>query len=386
MTDFPDQQPRQPQPARNRYDRLEWAGAFGDLGTLLPFLAAYIGVVKIDPTGVLLAFGIAMLACGLHYRTPVPVQPMKAIGAVAAIQAAQGAVGAPAVQAAALVTACVWLLAGAGGWLARVLRLVPRAVVVGVVLGLGLGFMLQGARMMQGGWAAAALAAALALLLRRSRVVPAMFALLALGGALGAWEHPELLAQLAAAPVGWRWPAFTLGGIGWNDLVAGTVLLALPQIPLTLGNAIVAIREENNRLFPDRPLQEGEVAVSTGLMNLLAGCVGGVPMCHGAGGMAAHVAFGARTGGAVVILGGVLLILGLFFGGAVHWLFQLFSVPVLGVMLFITGAQLARGPRWPREPRERWIVAACAALSVWNVAAGFAAGLLVHALWRRRTA
>ena len=39
----------------NRYDRLEWAGAFGDLGTLLPFVVAYIAVVKMDPLGVLLA-------------------------------------------------------------------------------------------------------------------------------------------------------------------------------------------------------------------------------------------------------------------------------------------------------------------------------------------
>ena len=62
---------------RNRYDRMEWAGAFGDLGTLIPFVAASIGVVGMDPTGVLLAFGIAMVASGLWYRTPVPVQPRR---------------------------------------------------------------------------------------------------------------------------------------------------------------------------------------------------------------------------------------------------------------------------------------------------------------------
>src|ERR1019366_9759766 len=72
---------------RNRYDRMEWAGAFGDLGTLIPFVAAYVGVLKLDPFGVLLAFGASMVVCGLYYRTPFPVQPMKAIGAVAALQA-----------------------------------------------------------------------------------------------------------------------------------------------------------------------------------------------------------------------------------------------------------------------------------------------------------
>ena len=76
-------------PARNRFDRMEIAGAFGDLGTLIPFVVAYIGVLKMDPLGVLLAFGVSMIICGLFYRTPIPVQPMKAAGAIATTQAAQ---------------------------------------------------------------------------------------------------------------------------------------------------------------------------------------------------------------------------------------------------------------------------------------------------------
>jgi Molybdate transporter of MFS superfamily len=74
---------------RNRFDRMEIAGAFGDLGTLIPFVVAYIGVLKMDPFGVLLSFGMAMVVCGFIYRTPMPVQPMKAVGAIAATQAAQ---------------------------------------------------------------------------------------------------------------------------------------------------------------------------------------------------------------------------------------------------------------------------------------------------------
>ena len=61
---------------RNRFDRMEWAGAFGDLGTLIPFVVAYLGVLKMDPFGVLFAFGAAMLVCGVYYRTPMPVQPI----------------------------------------------------------------------------------------------------------------------------------------------------------------------------------------------------------------------------------------------------------------------------------------------------------------------
>ena len=79
----------------NRYDRLEWAGAFGDLGTLIPFVIAYVSVMKLDPFGVLFGFGVSMVLTGWVYRTPFPVQPMKAAGAVATTQAAQSALITP---------------------------------------------------------------------------------------------------------------------------------------------------------------------------------------------------------------------------------------------------------------------------------------------------
>lgn len=364
---------------------MEWAGAFGDLGTLIPFLAAYIGVLKMDPTGVLFAFGVAMLACGLHYRTPFPVQPMKAIGAVAVAQAAQTAVITPgSVVAAALVTGVVWLVLGLTGAARYLARLVPPTVVAGVVLGLGLGFMLEGVRMMQTAWALAAVAGAVTLLLMCTKTIPAMFVLLALGAAVGLYQNPSLGAALANANVQLTTPSFAWGSLSWNDLFIGIVFLALPQIPLTLGNAVIAIKEENNRLFPHAPVTEKKVAVSTGLMNVFSSTVGGVPMCHGAGGMAGHVAFGARTGGAVVILGTVLLALALFFSDSVHVLFQLFPPAVLGVILFFTGAQLALGAGTLGTTRnDRLVTLVTAGLCLWNVAIGLVLGLLLHQLARR---
>jgi MFS superfamily sulfate permease-like transporter len=137
-------------------------------------------------------------------------------------------------------------------------------------------------------------------------------------------------------------------------------------------------------LFPQRPVTEGRVAVSTGIVNIFSGTVGGVPMCHGAGGMAAHVAFGARTGGAVVILGSVLLALALFFSNSVDILFQLFPPAVLGVVLFLTGVQLALASSvLPSARGDRVVVLVCAALCTWNVAAGFVVGIALHHLNRR---
>jgi predicted benzoate:H+ symporter BenE len=354
---------------RNRFDRSEWAGAFGDLGTLIPFVVAYIALLGLDPFGILFSFGVAMIAVGLYYKTPFPVQPMKAIGAVATTQAAQTAtITAGAVYGASLVTGLIWLLLGMTGAAKRVAAIVTRPIAIGIVLGLGLSFMLDGARMMAKGWWLGGIALFVTLALLTNRKIPAMFLLLAGGAAVAVVREPDLLQALAGLQVELRLPDLTLGAISWNELVIGTVFLALPQVPLTLGNAVIAVTEENNRLFPDRPVSERKVAVSTGLMNLFSGSVGGVPMCHGAGGMAGHTAFGARTGGACVLLGALLLLLALFFSGSVQTIFRVIPQEVLGVVLFLAGAQLALGScDFARDKGERFTTLVTAGLSMWNI-------------------
>jgi len=371
--------------AGNRYDRAEWAGAFGDLGTLLPFVLAYIAVVKIDPLGILLGFGVAMIAVGLYYKTPVPVQPMKAIGAVAATQAAQTATITPqAVFAGGLATGLFWLVLGATGLAQKLSRLVPRPIAIGIVLGLGFGFMLEGLKMMSTGWLVGGLGLALTLLLLQNRYVPAMFVLLVFGGAAALIGNPALMEELAAVQVSFRLPSFALSGLTWTDVLVGVVFLALPQLPLTFGNAVVAIKEENNRLFPERQISEKKVSISTGLMNLFGATVGSVPMCHGAGGMAGHTRFGARTGGAVVILGVILCVIGLLFSDSVSTLLKIFPLPVLGVVLFLTGAQLALGScDFSKDKAERFATLVTAGCSVWNVGIGFVLGWALLAALRR---
>ncbi|MGH8228731.1 MAG: putative sulfate/molybdate transporter [Steroidobacteraceae bacterium] len=369
----------------NRFDRMEWAGAFGDLGTLIPFVVAYVAVVKVDPFGLLFSFGAAMLICGLYYKTPFPVQPMKAIGAVAATQAAQTATITQAtVYGASLATGLIWLALALTGTAKYLSSVVPRFVVVGIVLGLGIGFMLEGIGMMSGGWVIAAVGLTGTVLLLTNRVVPAMFLVLVYGVMCGVIRHPEHLHALLVARPALRLPRFALSGIRWHDVLIGTTLLALPQLPLTLGNAIIAIREENNRLFPDRAVTENAIAGSTGIMNIASAVLGGVPMCHGAGGMAGHVAFGARTGGAPIILGTILLCLALFFSGSIDLIFELFARPVLGVILFLTGAQLALGScDFSRNKEERFITLVTAAFALWNVGLAFVVGIALAMIEKR---
>ncbi len=370
---------------QNRFDLPEWAGAFGDLGTLIPFVAAYVSILKMDANGLLVAFGVALIVVGSLFRTPFPVQPMKAIGAAAVSQAALAAgLSAAIVVGAALTTGLLWIALAVSGLGRRAANWVPRSALLGVVMGLGFSFMLEGIRMMSTSpWVAGLLLAVTLVLLGRPRV-PAMLALLAIGVAMALIKEPDLTRQLGALKPEFRIPALAWGSLSMNDLWAGLILLSLPQLPLTFGNAYLAITEENNRLFPKRPVSERSVAISTGLMNLASSAIGGIPMCHGAGGMAGHVQFGARTGGSSIILGSILLCAGLFLSESIGTVFRMFPQSVLGVILFLAGLQLALGSRDAgAEKADRFVVLATAALAIWNVGVAVLFGILVHHAARR---
>jgi predicted benzoate:H+ symporter BenE len=364
--------------ARNRFNRYEWAGAFGDLGTLIPFIIGYVSVVGMDPCGVLFAFGFGMIVSGSYYGTPFPVQPMKAIGAVATAQAGNAVITAQAIGAAGLVTGALWLLLGATGFAKRLRAWISNAVASGLVLGLGFGLMLAAVRMMSGGWLLAGVALAATLLLLTRPNIPAMLLLLVFGAGVALFQDPTLARELRAIEPELRLPGIGLPGLSWDVLAIAVLMLALPQLPLTLGNAVIATTRENNRLFPDRPVSERKVMLSTGIMNLGSAVMGGVPMCHGAGGMAGHVRFGARTGGAMIILGSMLLLLAIFFSGSIQTLFRMFPTPILGVILFLAGAQLAWGPGASLKQMRgtgRLVMLGTAGVALWNVGMAFLVGL-----------
>jgi MFS superfamily sulfate permease-like transporter len=371
---------------RSWFAAREWSGAFGDLGTLVPFLLAYVAVAKVSPAGLLFTFGAAMIVVALVYRTPFPVQPMKAIGTVAATQVTAGAVlGPDAYALAALLTGVAWLAIAASGTLQRLSRLVSRPLAFGIVLGLGIALMLEAAKMMADNWwiAAPALFGTFVLLARRR--FPVMALLLVLGVCVGVLVAPGRLDGVLAAPLVLHAPEIALPSMSLTALSVVAVVLVLPQIPLTFGNAVIAIVEENNRLFPERAVTETRIAVSTGIMNLFAGLFGGVPMCHGAGGMAGHIRFGARTGGAPLILGALLVLAALFAADAVAAGLALLALPILGVILFFAGSQLALGvcDGWNRK-EERFVLIVTAALALWNIGVAFFAGLAFQWLLRRR--
>ena len=363
--------------AGNEYSLREAAGAFGDLGTLIPFIVGYITVAKIDPSGVLVAFGVFKIVAGLTYRTPVPIQPMKAIG-TAAISSA-GAITPAAIWASGLFTGVLWLVMGLSGAVSWIAKITSRPVIHGLVLGLGLGFLLEGIKLAQDELVLTVAAVAVTFVLLSYERVPAMLVLLGFGIVVSLVRDPALLTELGAMSFRFRVPEVALSEIGWQDLVTGVLILGLPQAALTLGNAIVATVEENNHLFPDRPITVRGLAIDHGVMNLIGASIGGVPMCHGAGGMAGHVRFGARTGGALVILGVLILVTGLFFADSIGTLFKLFPPALLGVILMFGGLELAAGVQaGSLSKTDRYVMAFTAGTALWNMGAAYVGGL---ALW-----
>jgi hypothetical protein len=251
-------------------------------------------------------------------------------------------------------------------------------VVNGLVLGLALALGLEAVRMAASDALVAVVAGAAGLMLLRA-AGPAMLALLGLGLGVAIVRAPALPGELLAAAWDWRLPDIGLGHLGWRDIVTGAAVLAIPQAALTFGNAVVAAAAENNTRFPARPVTVRAMAIDHGLMNLLGSALGGVPMCHGAGGMAGHVRFGARTGGALVMLGGLMLLAGLGFARSIALVLHAFPPGVLGVVLLLASLELARSVRLGGAVRaDRYVILATAALGTWNMGLGFVAGV---ALW-----
>jgi MFS superfamily sulfate permease-like transporter len=367
----------------NDYNKMEFAGAFGDLGTLIPFVVGYVTLNKLDPLGILVAFGIFKIFVGLYFRTPVPIQPMKAIGGMA--------IGHPEaithgmIWGSGIFTGIFWLLMGMTGAITWIEKITAKPIVRGIMLGLGLSFIVEGLGMMRTQPAIALGGVALTLLLLNNRRLPAMLALLGYGIILAFIQKPELVGEFSHLSIRFRWPELTFGQISWKELLSGFVILGLPQAPLTLGNAIIGTVAENNAYFPDRKVTAKTITIDHGVMNLISFCIGGIPMCHGAGGMAGHIRFGARTGGALVILGVMVLLTGLFLSDSVSLLFQVFSRSILGVILFFAGIELALVVQDVKLKKQNlFVLLVTAGAAMWNMGVAYLAGLILYYGLQRR--
>jgi len=382
-----------------RFDRVELAGAFGDLGTLLPIVVAMIFINKLSPSSVFLAFGLFYLVSGCYYRLPIPVQPLKAVGALAI---AYPAIITESVIGAAGIIFGVFLLAlSLSGMIDRLTKLFSQAVVRGIQLTLGLIFLKKGIELivnknifMSGlpgrlpeypvNLIIGIVVFILVLLLLDNKRFPAALAALAIGIIAGI-----ALGGLAGQPISLGPTDMHLVKPSLADYWTALIMLILPQIPLTIGNACVGTADTCASLFAGNSrlvrTKAGKFAFSMGMMNLPAGLFGAVPMCHGTGGLAAHYRFGARTGGAPIMIGILFVIIALAFGELGFSLLASIPQSVLGVLLLFAGLELCPLLRSLKTNEEYFIALLIAgiALAVPNMAWAFGIGIATDIFIRK---
>jgi SulP family sulfate permease len=382
-------------PNRLRFDRAELAGAVADLGVLVPIAVALIVKNGLTPTAVLLPAGLLYIVAGLVYRVPVPVQPLKAFGAIAI---AKG-LGSSEIAAGALLMGSVFVVLGVSGWLDRVAKVFPQPIIRGIQLSVGLLFCrlawtlttsppaefsdhVRPVWWLLGG---AIVVITIALLLRRHNI-------------------SLLLVALAAISIVFRYPGPLMLGpsslhvpeLSIQTFTTAALALVLPQLPLTFANACLATADVAHTYFglAAQRVRPGRLALSLGFANLLAGGISGMPVCHGAGGMTAHRSFGARSGGAPILMGTLLLILAFAIGASLTAVLAGFPLPILAGLLAVSGLLHCRLLKDLRHPYH-WALALAVGITgfVSDLAVALVAALLlwwagkaVIALRRQKTA
>ncbi|OAE29134.1 hypothetical protein AXG93_1390s1170 [Marchantia polymorpha subsp. ruderalis] len=419
----------------------ELSGSLGDLGTFIPILLALAYVNKVDLGTTLLFTGMYNVVTGVLFGVPMPVQPMKSIAAVA-IAEGPDRLTVPQIMAAGLSTGAVLAFLGLSGLMTVVDKIVPLPVVRGIQLSQGIAFGItavkyilynqdftanksSGDRMWIGlDGLLLALAACVVIILctgpgggrqcrsprqeevgetTRSRnsethedvessneapgesarkwVAPAGILLFLLGVVLAIIRDPATLGDLKLGP-----SPLKLVKISMNDWKVGFVRAAIPQLPLSVLNSVVAVCKLSNDLFPNKTVTVFSVSTSVGLMNLVGCWFGAMPVCHGAGGLAGQYKFGARNGLAPALLGGAKLVLSLLLGSSLLRLLASFPVGLLGALLLFSGAELAMACRDQNSNEDAFVMLVCTivSLSKASAAIGFATGMLVFLLLKLR--
>jgi SulP family sulfate permease len=383
-----------------KFNRMELAGSLGDLGTILPLAIGMILINGLNPTGLIMSVGLFYVFSGLYFKVTCPVEPMKVIGAYAV---ATG-ITATQIQSSCLLVFLFLIIIGGTGAINLAGRYIPKPVIRGVQLSTGVLLVSQGVHLMLGtsrfqelsqaaepylsvqtmGWLPIGLIIGivlglLTLFLLENRRLPAALVVLGTGLLIGiVLGTGEGLHQMQ---IGVYLPKlFPYGFPSSTDFSFALLVLVLPQMPMTLGNAVIANADLSIQYFPQdgRRVTHRALCISMALGNLLSFILGGMPMCHGAGGLASRYRFGARTAGSNLIIGAIFLLMALFLG--FHSMAVIYMLPMaaLGVLLIFAGAQLTL-PLLDMQTRKDLFVPILilGTTIASNLAAGFLTGIAV---------
>lgn len=350
----------------------ELAGSMGDFGTLFPLAVGLIAVCHMDAAALFVMIGLTNIVTGLIYRLPMPVEPKKAVSVAAIAQ------GWPAsmVAASGLGLGVVWLLLGATGLVRRLASVTPGYLIRGIQLALGVMLGWQAVKMMrpEPWWGLVALA--IIFLVRQNRHAPAALVIMGLGVAIMA-ARGDLARSVS---LGVSLPRFAVPA--WREVWQAMVLAGFAQIPLTITNAVLATASMIRDLFPEKPVSETRLVLNMSLMNIASSFFGGMPMCHGSGGLAGQYYFGARTGGTNILEGLIEIGLGMFLGQSLAQVLAVFPMALVGGMMLMVGVQFLQ----PILKLRGWplglaLFTAAASVAT-NMAVGFLLGLAATAAVR----
>jgi predicted benzoate:H+ symporter BenE len=346
-------------PTTDRSIVQEASGACGDLGTFIPHVIGAMTVAGLAPVGVLGGFGIFLISTGLFYGLPIPVQPMKAVSAVILT----GGLTPGEVAVAGMMIGVVLLILGLTGWIGKLARAIPQSVSAGLQLGLGLLIGALGLKLMwETPWIGFPALAALFVLGRIPRFPAAPVVLVSaaiLGWLSRSVAHPGEVGVAASLP--------HLVVPSWAEVWRSFEIAVLPQMSLTLTNAVIVTASLSRELFREKGkiASERNLAISSGLANVLLCPFGAMPMCHGAGGLQAQYRFGGRTGLTPIIFGAVLLVLAAAFSDRAAALFAIIPIGAVGALLILAGTDLAISRRlFDGRPSCLWVIGFTALITV----------------------
>jgi hypothetical protein len=348
----------------------EFGGSLGDFGTLLPFTVGYIVICGFEPAGLLFGIGLTNIFLALIYKIPLPVQPKKVVGSVALSQAWS----VTQVLGAGFGLGVIWLTLSLSRGLSDLLMKVPKPVVRGIQLGLAISLALTGAELMKPQLVLSLIFLGLGFLMLRNRYMPGSIFLVLFGFVYSIYTGSLDINEIK---LGISLPSLHFFSL--EDILYGFIYAGFAQMFLTLTNAVIATVSLVHELFPERrDVTPKNLIMNMGVMNITTPFIGGMPLCHGAGGLAAQYMFGARTGGAILMEGLLEVALGLFFSASIQSLFTAFPGFITGVMLLMASIELGR-IAFKVEGMNISIVLFTALVSAtFNVALGFSMGLLLY--------
>lgn len=362
-----------------RFDRNELAGSFGDIGTDFPLIVGMILTCGLDSASTLIVFGALQILTGILYGVPMPVQPLKAMAVLMISQKLDGNL----LYGGGLAVGFVMLLLTAAGLLEWLARSIPKVVVRGIQFGLGLSLASLALKDYVAseaitGYALAFIGFIITIALLQNRKYPPALFLILLGLAYGAILKMDFLTIRDG--IGITMPSLHFPSI--SDVAQGFIVLALPQLPLSISNSIIATRQTVVDFFPEKELSLKKIGFTYSLMNVVAPFVSGIPCCHGAGGLAGHYTFGARTGGSVILYGTMYLILGVFFSNSFSEVMKVIPLPILGVILLVESLALMVLAKDIAVSRRNLFICLLVALIAFAVPQGYVVGLIIGTiLW-----